>query len=154
MYPSFELHTTEAVPQFRNSNQVTHGFLVQLRTICDSVLYAYLSKVADTEEKRHYLDLSYTAVRYPGVFYLEELDKFLNHLHKFEIMDLHLSVFQPYDLRVLLVAMSDHYWLSYYFHDFRSDPERSKEFHYEGGLLHAFVATRYMRFFRTTFDSR
>ena len=146
-------HSRGMVPQVEHSNQANQSFVVQLRTICDSVLYAYLSKIADTAEKRHYLDLSYTAVQDSDILDSKQLDKFLSHLHKFEILDLHLSIFQPYDLRDLLVTMSPLYWLSYYLHGFRSDPERSKEFHYEGGLLHALVATRYMRFFRT-FDSR
>jgi hypothetical protein len=126
---------------------------VQLRTICDSVLYAYLSKVADTAEKRHYLDLSYTVVD-RKVLISGGSDKFLDDLHKFEVLGFHLSVFQPYELRVLLVTIRDFCFLSNYFKNFRSDPERSKAFHYDDTLWHTSVATRYMKCLRTPFDSR
>ena len=128
-------------------------FVVQLMTNCDSVLYAYLSKIADTTEKRHYLDLSCTTV-VGGLRGRLNFDIFLDDLHKFEVLDLNLSVFQPYDLRVLLATIGDHFILRDYFKNFRSSPERSKEFHYEGGLWHAFVATRYMRFLRMPSNSR
>ena len=144
------------LPQVEDLSQATQdsAFVVQLRTICDSVLYAYLSKVADTAEKRHYLALSYTAVENPEVVVLGDLDRFLNHLHKFKILDLHISVFHPYDLRVLLVTMSYFYSLSDYFKTFISDRARSKEFHYDVGQFHTLIATRYMRYLRTRSNSR
>jgi hypothetical protein len=127
---------------------------MQLKTTCDSVLYAYLSKVADTTEKRHYLHVSCTAVMVNGFrLGFSDLNTFLDFLHKFDVFDLHHSV-QPYDLRDLLATMSLLSHLSYYFRQFRSDPERSREFHYEDGLWHTFVATRYMRFLRKLSDSR
>jgi len=146
--PSFKLHAAEApFPQVKNSPQGIQDsdFVVQLRAVCDSVLYAYLSKVAGTPEKRHYLDLSHTAVNK----LIAKVDAFLDDLHKFGVLDLQLSIFQPYDLRDLLVAIGPFHSLSIYFGNFISDPDRSKEFHYEGGPFHTFIATRYMRFLRT-----
>ena len=128
-------------------------FVVQLRTICDSVLYAYLSKVADTAEKRHYLYLSCTVVD-GGRLHSVDLDGFLNDLHKLEILDLQLSIFQPHDPRVLLFAMNHLHPLSNYFKNFISNPERSRDFHYEDSSWHALVATRYMRFLRSPSYSR
>ena len=53
IHSSFKLCTAEApvsqVGALAQSTQVS-DFVVQLRAICDSVLYAYLSKVADTEK--------------------------------------------------------------------------------------------------------
>ena len=103
---------------------------MQLRTICDSVLYAYLSKVADTAEKQHYLHALCTAVG-GNNWYLPStsVDTFLDFLDKFKILDLRLSFFEPYDLRILLVIMTSWSSLSDYFTTFRLDPERSREFH-------------------------
>ena len=153
--PSQLLTAVILVPQVEDLAQATQDshFIVQLRTICDLVLYTYLSRVADTAERRHYLDLSCTVLQV-AVPYFRDLDAFLDNLHKFEALDLHLSIFQPYNLRVLFVTISDFCRLSGYFKSFRSDPERSKEFHYEDGLWHAFVATRYMQFLRTPSDPR
>ena len=138
----------------RPKEKATHDFVIQLRTICDSVLYAYLSKVADTTEKRHYLHALCTAVEGSHLLF-SNVYPFLNILDKYKIFSLHHSIFQPYDLRVLLSARATHLFpLWGYFHKFRSDPERSREFHYEKGLWHAFVATRCMRFLRTLPDSR
>ena len=132
---------------------------MQLRTLCDSVLYAYLSKVADNVEKQHYLDLSCTVVSGEAngqafSWGSRDLDTFLNNLPKFEVLDLHLAVFQPYDLRVLLATIGHLRSLWNYFNNFRSDPERSKQFYSEGGLRPAFVATRYLRFLRMSSNSR
>ena len=85
-------------------------------------------------------------------------DSFLDMLRQFKIFDFDLSVFQPHDIRVLLVTLKGTlgacYGLSFYFKNFRSDLERSGEFHFEDGLWNAFVATRYMRFLRTLSNSR
>jgi len=155
--PSSKLYTAEAlVPQvgpltwyIRSSD-----FALELRKLCDPVLYAYLSKVANTAEKRHYLHVSCTAVAKHGLYLREGVDAFLGDLHVVKALDLYLSVYQPYDLRVLFATLSNRCRLWNYFKSFRSDPERSREFYYEGGLWHAFVATRYMRFLRTLSDSR
>ena len=79
---------------------------------------------------------------------------FLENLHEFNLKVLDLSVFHPEDLRVILFTMSGFSYLSNYVKSFRSDPERSREFHYEGGVWHTFVATRCMRYLRTLSDSR
>ena len=119
---------------------------MQLRTICDSVLRAYLSRVADTAEKQRYLHVYCTAVDGKRRIF-GDFDTFLESLHEIDVFD--LSVFQLDDLRILLFTMSHSSGLSDYIRSFRSDPERSREFWYEDGLWHAFVATRYMRFMRT-----
>ena len=124
---------------------------MQLRVICDSVLYAYLSRIADTAEKRHYIDLACTIF---GVLDFESHRMLLDNLHKLKVFDLHLSDFPPCDLRVFLNATSWRVGFSDYFSSFRWDPERSREFYYEDGLWNAFVATRYMRYFRTLSNSR
>ena len=150
--PRSKLHAAEAlVPQAQHPTQATQDFIVQMRTICDPVLHAYLSKVADTAEKRHYLHALCTAVQGSG---WTSLDSFLNMLHEFKIFDFDISVFQPHDLRVLLDTLNTFNGLSSHFKNFRSDRERSREFHYERGLWNAFVATRYMRFLRTLSNSR
>ena len=155
LIPSSALRIAEAlVLQVEHSTKAIQDFIVQLRTICDSVLYAYLSKIADTAEKRHYLHALCTAVEGRQLS-SREVHTFLNLLHKLQIFDLHHSVFRPYDLRVLLAPMSDYCsTLWQYFWTFRSDPERSREFHYDPGPWHAFLATRYMRLLRTLSDSR
>ena len=155
LIPSSKLHTAEAlVPQVEHSTQTSQDFVVQLRTICDSVLYAYLSKVANTAEKRHFLHASCTAVaaKHPT---FRTVDTFIDFLDKSKIFDRDHSIFQPYNLNVFLAIMSRSTALVMYFRKFTSDPERSREFHYEDrGLWHAFIATRYMRFMRTLSDSR
>ena len=132
-------------PQVENSAHATQDLITQLRTICDSVLHTYLSRVADTAEKQRRLHVSFTAVDGKwGMF--GDLDRFLENLHKFKVFD--FSVFQP-DLSVLLVTMSGSSDLSDYFRSFISDPERSGVFRYKEGLWHTFVATHYMRYLRT-----
>jgi len=63
--------------------------------------------------------------------YSDDLDTFLDKLHKLQVLDLHLSVLEPYDLHLLHTSMNRSYCLRIYFANFRSDPERSKEFNYE-----------------------
>ena len=70
-------------------------------------------------------------------------------------VDLHLSVFQPYDLHNFLLVTNRLCPLSDYFQIFMNEPERSKEFYYECAKWRAFVATRYIKFLRTTaYDTR
>lgn len=154
-----------------NSTQATEDFVVQLRTICDSTLHAYLRRIADTPQKRHCLHISWTAAEGHGKAVsqtsslnfkpfrnskpfpesLEALDTLLEDL---KVFDLYPSDFQQlHDLGVLLVTIFDHRsLLSGYLKSFRSDPERSGEFHHEIGLWGAIVATRYMRCLRTLPD--
>ena len=106
------------VPQVESPTQATQDFAAQLRTICDPVLHTYLSKVADTAEKRHCLQGLFIAVEeteMPG------LDSFLDMLHEFKIFDFDLSVFQPHDIHVLLLALKvppAFHGLSFYFWNF------------------------------------
>jgi len=116
-------------------------------------LYPYLSKVANTAEKRHYLHVSCTVIDETPISF-EEVASFLDVLYEFKVFDLDLSVFQPYDPCVLLVTMGSGSGLADYFRIFRSNPERSREFYYEDGLWNAFVATRYVRFLRTPSNSK
>ena len=148
--------TAEALfPQVQCSTQATQDLVAQLETICDSILYSYLSKVANTAEKRHYLHVSCTAVYELHPRDLEEFNMFLDDLHEFKVFDLHHSVFRPYDLRDLLVPMSTWSHLFDYYWNFIFDPKRSKEFHNENGRpCHGFLATRYMRFLKTLSNSR
>ena len=127
-------------------------FLVQLRTTCDSVLHAYLSKVADTAEKRYYLKLSCSVVGSSP----RCLDVLPDYLCRLGILDLHLSDFQPYNLCFLLAARCHLNSFRNYFAGFRRDPERSKEFHFEYFRWpgYAFVATRCMRFLRKLSNPR
>ena len=97
---------------------------MQLRTICDSVLYVYLSKVADTAEKRHYLHLLWTVVE--GLPSTPDLDTGLDILHIIKILDLHFSVFQPYSLRAILVALRRGSSMCPHVGSFRSDPNEAK----------------------------
>ena len=145
-----------AIPQVEDPAQAAQDSdsVRQLRTVCDSILYAYLSRVADTPEKRHYLDLLYTMVNGRGGRNLINADTFLDVLHKCKVLGLHPSSFQPADFQVLFAAMDRFYHFPYYLETFRSDLERSKDFHYEGGLWHAFVATQCMRYLRTQSNSR
>ena len=74
---------------------------------------------------------------------------FLNNLHQFEILDLHsYTVFQPYDLHILLLPLSHLISLLTYFMYFTGDPEQSKEFHYECAPFDAFFVTQFMRFLK------
>ena len=79
---------------------------------------------------------------------------FLDGLYKLKVFDPYPSNFPPYDLRVFSVTMRSLWGLSEYFASFIRDPERSREFYYEGGLWPAFVATRYMRYLRTLSNSK
>ena len=130
---------------------------MQLRTICDSVLHAYFSKVADTTEKRHYLHALQAAMVNNGIYpRARDLFIFLHDpVHKLKVFDVHPSDFQPYDLSILLAIMGDRSVLGlYYMRDFSADPQRSKEFYHEAGLWITFVVTRQMRYLRTLSNSR
>ena len=73
----------------------------------------------------------------------------LDGLYKLKVFNHHPSDFLPYHLRVFGVTTPSLWGLSEYFARFIRDPERSREFCYEGGLWHTFVATRYLRYLRT-----
>jgi len=126
--------------------------------IRDSVLHAYLSKIADTAEKRHYLHVSETAVHAIYCGFRHNFDPFsrtlLGDLYELKVFNLKPSDFQPYDLCILLVIMDRESVLSDYIKGFRSDPQRSREFHYEPGVWITFVVTRYMSYLRTLSSTR
>ena len=144
--PSSKFHTAE-IP--------TQDFVVQLRITCDAVLYAYLSRIADTAEKRRYIYVAYTV--YDRLMFCSDFEGFLKFPdgpYKLKVFNPHPPDVPPYDLRVLTTLQDRRLGLRGYFWRFSSDPERSREFYYEGGLWNAFVATRYMRFLRTLSNAR
>ena len=142
------------VPQVESVPHATHDFVVQLRMICDSALHAYLSKIADTGEKRDYLHVSRIPINAMYPSFQDDFDTFLDDLHKLRVFDLQPSDFQPHDLRPLLVTTNDQSLLSDYIEQFISDPKRSREFHCEPGVWVTFVATRFVRYLRTLSHSR
>ena len=146
-FPSSNLQTAEApLPQVENLTQASYDFVAQLRTICDSVLYAYFSKTADTADKRRYLHDLYKEIGDGPLSPLfKDFNTFLDYLDKSKIFGLQLSIFHPYDLRVLLNILYNWSLLSFYFKNFRSDPERSKEFYYKDEFWDGFAALRYMQ---------
>ena len=93
-------------------------------------MYAYLSKVANTPEKRQFLHISCTAFddyeELPDDF--SDVDRFLDELHELKALELHHSIFQPDDIRLLLFTVNQSFSFGHYFSGFRSDPERSREF--------------------------
>jgi len=100
--PPSKVHPAELlVPQVENPTQATQDIVVQLRTICSPVLYAYLSRIADTAEKQRYPHVSCTEVDGKRTIF-RDLDMFFENLHEFKVFD--LSVFHSDDLRVLLLA--------------------------------------------------
>ena len=141
----FQLAPAEAlVPQDETSSPANQSFLMRLRTLCDTVLRTYLSKIADTAEKIKYLHVLYTAAADTTLRSMDTLKQFLDDIPR--ILNL---VFQPCgNPRVLLDAQR---WnIANYLRDFLQDRERSKSFHYDPGLWNADVAARYMRHLRTT----
>ena len=150
--PPSEIDAAETpTPQVEKLTQATQDFVVRLTTICDSVLHAYLLKIADTSEKRHYLHLSCTAA---DCLSYEDLVIVLNELHKFKIFELRPADFLPYDLHALLAIVGHPSVLSCYLRTFKSDLGRSREYHHDDGLWHACVATGYMRCLRALPNSR
>ena len=147
------------VPQVKHPTQATlnSDAVVQLTTICDSAFYAYLSKIANTAEKRRYLHASCTVIDHNDevLIYLSDVDTFLDHLHELQALGLHHSIFQPDDIRILLFTLNQSSNLWQYFRRFRSDPERSREFHSnEDDLWCTFAATRYMKYLRMSYNPR
>jgi len=125
---------------------------MQLGMICDSVLYAYLSKSADTAAKRHNLKLLVSQAAVDAIY--QPFDSFRNHLHELKVFDPQPSDFQSYDLSVLLVILQNRSVLGQYVRTFRSNPWRSREFYYETRVWITFAVTCYMRYLRTLSNSR
>ena len=85
---------------------------------------------------------------------LKDFRTFLEYLPKLGGSDLQPD-FEPYDLGTLLLANFDDWSvLRSYLRVFRSDPERSGEFHYDIGKWNAVVAALYMGHLRTRSDLR
>ena len=148
---------TEAVVlQCETFSSANRDFLAQLRGFCDSVLHAYLSKIADTAEKRNYLHILYTtAITLRLPMDSRSLEAFLNDIT--QILDLYPPTFQPCsDPHVLLHATWEWDILTQanYLRDFLGNPERGKLFYYDPELWSAVVAARYMRYLMTTSNLR
>jgi len=151
----FSLDPAEAaVPQGENFSPVTQDLLMQLRMLCDSVLHTYLSKLADTAEKRNYLHALYTAVdgsRLGGC--LEE------PLHQIvQILEIYPPTFQPWeDCRLLSIATNNLFTdfnpsITNYLRDFVQNPDRSRSFYCDPELWGTLVVTRCMRYLRTKYN--
>lgn len=140
------------VPQYETFSLANQDFLVELRTLCDSVLRAYLSKIADTAEKRNYLHALYTAaitLRLP--IDSRSLEAFLDDIT--HILELYPPDFRRCGSPHVLLDATNHWKVLHrvnYLRDFLWNRERSKLFHYDPALWNAVVAARYMRYLRTT----
>ena len=148
----FRLNPADAeVPQYETFSPANYNFLVWLRTRCDSVFRAYLSKIADNAEKRNYLHALYTAVitlRLPVDS--SSLGKFLDDMT--QILELYPPTFEPCGNPHVLFEAANHLKVLHrvnYLRDFLSNPERSRLFHCDPGLWSAVVAARYIRHLRT-----
>ena len=125
---------------------------MKLGARCDSVLHTYLSKIADTTEKRNYLHVLYTTAitlrlpMEPG-----SLKTFLHDVT--QILDLYPPTFQPCNNPHVLLRSTwqwDIQTQANYLRDSLSNSERSRLFYYDRGLWSAVVAARYMRYLRTS----
>lgn len=143
----------------------TQDFVMRLEMICDSTLYAYLSRIADTAEKRQYLDFSCTAARvYAGCHdvrmsheTLTGFDLFLEHLQNLADSGFNLRPADsgPCPFRLLLLASMDNMSSLWgYLWGFRLNPERSGEFHYDIKMWSTVGGTLCMRYLRKLSDSR
>ena len=129
----------------------TQDVFKRLRSLCDSVMHSYLSKIADTEEKRNYMHVVCTAVEGKGLMVMGNLNLLVDDLPR--VLDLHPSIFQPCeDLRVFLAAIANASLLSGYLMDFLSSRERSRMFYYDPGLWNSFIATRLERYLEMPSD--
>jgi len=144
-----------AVPQYEKFSPVTQDFLMQLRTLCDSVLHTYLSKIADTPEKRNYLHVLYTALDGSSLGSCFEgwLHQVVQHL------ELYSPTFQPCAVHHLLFIRTDSDGrfhpdpsITNYLSNFIRNPERSRSFYRDPEMWSTLVATRCMRHLRTRFN--
>ena len=139
------------VLQHETFSLANQHFLMWLRTLCDSVLHAYLSKIADTPEKRNYLHVVYSAAITSSVLTDSSLDLAVFFDDITQILGLYPPIFQRCgNPHVLLDATRRWKVLAHgnYLRDFLLNPERSKLFHYDPGLWSAVVAVRYMKYLR------
>ena len=149
----FWLVPAEAVaPQYVAFSPANWDFLVQLRTLCDSVLHTYFSKIADSSEKRNYLHVLYSAGDALGL--RMEVKAFRNDMAL--ILEPYPPTIQPCrNPRVLLHTiwqLNAH--VANYVRDFLWDPERSRLFYHDPGLWSGVVARCYVRYLRTTSSVR
>ena len=144
------------IPQYETISPENQQFLVRLRTRCDSVLYAYLSKIAGTPEQRNYLHVVYTIAAADDVLQPEDSDELEATLNKItEILKLHPPTFQPCGSPYVLLDATSHWKVLHrtnYLRDFLSNPERSRLFHYDSGLWSAIVVVRYIKYLGTTYS--
>ena len=139
------------VPQYETFSPTNRDFLMQLMTLCDSVLHTYLSKITDSAEKRNHLHVLYSAGDALGL--QTDAEAFLNDV--ILILEPCPPTFQPcMNPRVLLHTIWRDTHVANYLRDFLRDPERSGLFYYDPGLWSAVVAARYIRYLRITFKLR
>jgi len=99
-------------------------------------LHTYLSKIADTAEKRKYFHVVYATADASREASLNDIP---------QILEFYPPTFQPCGNPLPLLNAWD---VANYLRDFLWDPERSKLFYYDPGTWSAFVAARCMRYFR------
>jgi len=146
VFPAHPSGGSGSVAQYETFSPANQDFLMQLRTLCDSVLHTYLSKIADTAEKRNYLHVLYTAAADVAFRPIDILEGVPDLYAIPQILELSPPMFRPCrNPRVLF----DEKCINY-LRDFLRDPERSKLFYYDPGLCSAVVVIRYMRYLRTT----
>ena len=153
-FPGSQLDPAEAVvPQYETFSPANKDFLMQLRTLCDSVLHTYLSKIADTADKRNYLHVFYTAA--DAFRLVDSLEVSLSDMT--QILELYPPTFQPCQNPCVLLDSTWHWKVlaqANYLRDFLLNPERSRLFYYDPELWSTVFATRYMRYLRTTSNLR
>jgi len=127
------------VAQHETFSPANQYFLMELRTLCDFVLHTYLSKIADTAEKRNYFHVVYTTA--DTLPLVSALKPFRNDIP--QILRFYPPTSQPCrNPRILLDARH----VADYLNDFLWDPERSKLFYYDPGMWNAVVGARCMRY--------
>lgn len=129
----------------------TQEFLARLSTLCDSVLLNYLSKLADSLEKREHLCIAHTAVSQYQLMYAGMILRGLPRVLDLQYMS-HSGVGRE-DLSKFVWLRKEPLFSDYLEH-FLSNPGRSKVFHCDPAWWNTFVATRYLRYFRTASRSR
>ena len=158
----FQLDPAEAVVlQYETFSPANQSFLMQLRTLCDSVIHTYLVKIADTAEKRNYLHVIYTAV--DCAFQVMGPDLGVSPTQISRILASDPSTFQlcgnpDVFIHAIYFSTGQHkqhkQHLTNYIRDFLWNPERSRLFHCDPGLWSPVVAVRFMRYLTTLFHSQ
>jgi len=135
------------VTQREECTPATQELLMRLGTHCDSVLFNYLSKLADSPAKRNHLWVAHT---------IERLYKFsrwsfarLSRFLDFHASDFPLSLGWEDFSKYLCLREDPSRLLRDYLDNFLSDSGRSKIFHYDRGQWNTFVATLSLRCLRT-----